>query len=174
LAEHEHHCGRILGYTGRSHSSGKCSRRHLDPVCEYFRPSNAHRLRARSTLDLMRSTSQRMSRKLFSLRYRAPLEIWLTLHVGSVAFSLAVDSADHSQNLPCNTNVSMTITIAKYQYNVATSELVQPRDRAGQTCWGSVVAWQNGSTAEGLGEVRMGTPFMSGVYSYVSRKTNMP
>lgn len=62
----------------------------------------------------------------------------------------------------------MEITISGYQYNVASAQLIQPRDRAGQTCWGAVVAWQNGSTAENLGEIRLGTPFMSDIYSYAS------
>ena len=61
----------------------------------------------------------------------------------------------------------MEITISGYQYNVANAQLIQPRDQAGQTCWGAVVAWQNGSVTETLGEIRLGTPFMSDIYSYV-------
>ena len=59
----------------------------------------------------------------------------------------------------------MTVTIAGYEYNVASSEIIQSRDVAGRTCWGGVVAWQNDSAPDTLGEIRLGTPFMSGVYS---------
>ena len=69
------------------------------------------------------------------------------------------------QNIPCNTNISMTVTLGGHEYNVAASELVQPRDRAGRTCWSSLVAWENASLPEQQGEIRLGTPFLSGVYS---------
>lgn len=59
----------------------------------------------------------------------------------------------------------MSITISGHEYKVAASELVQGRDIARQTCWGSVVAWQNGSLPDTTGEIRMGTPFLSEVYS---------
>jgi hypothetical protein len=61
----------------------------------------------------------------------------------------------------------MTITIASHEYSVDASQLVQRRDRAGQTCWGAVVGWTSGSTPDRLGEVRLGTPFMSGIYTLV-------
>jgi len=72
------------------------------------------------------------------------------------------------QNIPCDLNISMTVTISGHEYNVAASELVQPRGVAGRTCWSSIVAWSNGSLPEQLGEIRLGTPFLSGVYSYVA------
>jgi len=59
----------------------------------------------------------------------------------------------------------MSITISGHEYNVASSELVQARDVARRTCWSSIVAWSNGSVPEALGEIRLGTPFLSGVYS---------
>ncbi|ORX37386.1 aspartic peptidase domain-containing protein [Kockovaella imperatae] len=68
-------------------------------------------------------------------------------------------------NLPCEANISMTITISGREFNVERRELVQPREVSGISCWGSVVAWHNGSVAESLGEIRLGTPFMSGVYT---------
>ncbi|CAD6589504.1 MAG: hypothetical protein TREMPRED_005380 [Tremellales sp. Tagirdzhanova-0007] len=77
----------------------------------------------------------------------------------------AVPGASRDLNLPCDANISMEITISGYQYNVANAQLIQPRDQAGQTCWGAVVAWQNGSVTETLGEIRLGTPFMSDIYS---------
>ncbi|EAL17393.1 hypothetical protein CNBM1980 [Cryptococcus deneoformans B-3501A] len=69
------------------------------------------------------------------------------------------------RNLPCGTNISMTLIISGAAYAVASSQLVQARDVAGRTCWGSVVAWQNNSLAEQKGEIRLGTPFMSNIYS---------
>ncbi|KAK4685789.1 hypothetical protein P7C73_g4350, partial [Tremellales sp. Uapishka_1] len=68
-------------------------------------------------------------------------------------------------NLPCDTNISMSITISSTEYRLDSSQLVVARDKAGQTCWSTVTAWQNGSLPESLGEIRLGTPFMSGVYS---------
>ncbi|KAE8542919.1 hypothetical protein D1P53_000982 [Cryptococcus gattii VGV] len=68
-------------------------------------------------------------------------------------------------NLPCGSNISMTLTISGVAYAFASSQLVQARDMAGRTCWGSVVAWKNNSLAEQKGEIRLGTPFMSNVYS---------
>lgn len=59
----------------------------------------------------------------------------------------------------------MTLTISGVAYALASSQLVQARDMAGRTCWGSVVAWKNNSLAEQKGEIRLGTPFMSNVYS---------
>jgi hypothetical protein len=59
----------------------------------------------------------------------------------------------------------MSISISGTTYAVASSQLVQSRDTAGVSCWSSIVAWSNGSTPEKLGEVRLGTPFMAGVYS---------
>ncbi|RXK39222.1 hypothetical protein M231_03442 [Tremella mesenterica] len=67
--------------------------------------------------------------------------------------------------MPCNTNISMTVTIDQHEYKVAASELVKPRTLGGTSCWAGIVAWRNGSLAEQLGEVRLGTPFMSGVYA---------
>lgn len=61
----------------------------------------------------------------------------------------------------------MTLIISGAAYAVASSQLVQARDVAGRTCWGSVVAWQNNSLAEQKGEIRLGTPFMSNIYSCV-------
>ncbi|WVR06058.1 hypothetical protein IAU60_003086 [Kwoniella sp. DSM 27419] len=76
------------------------------------------------------------------------------------------DRVDRTRwNLPCNTTLDVKIAISGVQYNIASSELVQARDKAGITCWGSIVAWQNGSLPEQQGEVRLGTPFMAGVYS---------
>ncbi|OCF37661.1 hypothetical protein I316_00788 [Kwoniella heveanensis BCC8398] len=68
-------------------------------------------------------------------------------------------------NLPCDTHIDLKITIAGVQYAVASSQIVQPRDTAGRTCWSSLVAWQRGSVPDERGEVRLGTPFMAGVYS---------
>ncbi|WVQ97625.1 hypothetical protein IAU59_004739 [Kwoniella sp. CBS 9459] len=68
-------------------------------------------------------------------------------------------------NVPCDTQIDLRITISGVQYAVASSQLVQPRDQAGRTCWSSVVAWQNGSVPEQRAEVRLGTPFMAGIYS---------
>ncbi|WVF70277.1 hypothetical protein IAT40_005066 [Kwoniella sp. CBS 6097] len=68
-------------------------------------------------------------------------------------------------NVPCDTTIDLKITISGVQYAVASSQLVQSRDSAGRTCWSSLVAWQNGSVPDQRGEVRLGTPFMAGVYS---------
>ncbi|WVN89123.1 uncharacterized protein L203_104339 [Cryptococcus depauperatus CBS 7841] len=68
-------------------------------------------------------------------------------------------------NLPCDTNITSTISISGSSYAISSSELVQKRDLAGRSCWGSVVAWQNGSAPELRGEVRLGTPFMSNIYA---------
>ena len=81
---------------------------------------------------------------------------WVRLFLGDVL---------SPQNLVCDANISMTVTLAGHEYDVDKHELVQPRDASGRTCWGSVVAWQNGSVPESLGEIRFGTPFMSGIYS---------
>nr|XP_031860992.1 uncharacterized protein CI109_003719 [Kwoniella shandongensis]KAA5528064.1 hypothetical protein CI109_003719 [Kwoniella shandongensis] len=68
-------------------------------------------------------------------------------------------------NIPCDTHIDLLITIDDRQYAVDPSRLVQARDAQGRTCWSSVVAWQNGSLPEQRGEVRLGTPFLSGVYA---------
>jgi len=81
------------------------------------------------------------------------------------AFRLRLCAGLTRQSLPCEVNISMTVTISGHEYNVASSELVQPRDRASRTCWGSLVAWENASLPEELGEIRLGTPFLSGVYA---------
>ena len=83
--------------------------------------------------------------------------------------SAVTDSRRDSQDatrwvVPCNTNLSMIVDISGYQYKVGSTELVQPRTDGGAGCWSSVIAWQNGSTAEQVGEVRLGTPFLAGVY----------
>jgi hypothetical protein len=69
------------------------------------------------------------------------------------------------QNVPCDSTISMTVSLSGTSYAVASSQLVQQRNEGGQSCWSSIVAWSNGSVPEQLGEVRLGTPFMSGVYS---------
>ncbi|ORY29360.1 aspartic peptidase domain-containing protein [Naematelia encephala] len=68
-------------------------------------------------------------------------------------------------NIPCNINISMSVTIAGHEYQVSSSALVQARDTAGNTCWGNLIAWNNGTLPDTLGEVRLGTAFMSGIYS---------
>ncbi|ODN90212.1 hypothetical protein L198_06230 [Cryptococcus wingfieldii CBS 7118] len=77
------------------------------------------------------------------------------------------DSSDRTRwNIPCDTNISLTLTISDTTYGIASSQLVQTRGAAtGRSCWSSVVAWGNGSVPETIGEVRLGTPFMSNVYS---------
>lgn len=59
----------------------------------------------------------------------------------------------------------MTLTVSGVAYALASSQLVQAPDISRRTCWGSVVAWKNNSLAEQKGEIRLGTPFMSNVYS---------
>nr|XP_018267356.1 uncharacterized protein I303_01342 [Kwoniella dejecticola CBS 10117]OBR89514.1 hypothetical protein I303_01342 [Kwoniella dejecticola CBS 10117] len=68
-------------------------------------------------------------------------------------------------NVPCDTSIDLKITISGTQYAIDPTALVRNRDAAGRTCWSSIVAWQNGSVPETNGEVRLGTPFMSGVYA---------
>ncbi|KAK8866113.1 hypothetical protein IAR55_001264 [Kwoniella newhampshirensis] len=67
-------------------------------------------------------------------------------------------------NIPCDSQIHLTFTIDDREYVVDPARLVQARDTSGRTCWSSVVAWQNGSIPEQQGEVRLGTPFMSGLY----------
>lgn len=62
----------------------------------------------------------------------------------------------------------MSISIQSATYNFNPTQLVQPKD--GQTCYSQVQAWTDGSVAEEQGEIRLGTSFMSGVYSYVSER----
>jgi hypothetical protein len=69
------------------------------------------------------------------------------------------------QNIPCDSTISMTVSLSGTSHAVASSQLVQQRNEGGQSCWSSIVAWSNGSIPEQLGEVRLGTPFMSGVYT---------
>ncbi|WWC66206.1 uncharacterized protein I206_100107 [Kwoniella pini CBS 10737] len=68
-------------------------------------------------------------------------------------------------NLPCDASIDLKIIISGTQYAIDPTALVRNRDAAGRTCWSSIVAWQNGSVPETNGEVRLGTPFMSGVYA---------
>ncbi|WVW82514.1 hypothetical protein I302_104525 [Kwoniella bestiolae CBS 10118] len=68
-------------------------------------------------------------------------------------------------NVPCDASIDLKITISGTQYAIDPTSLVRNRDVAGRTCWSSIVAWQNGSVPEARGEVRLGTPFMSGVYT---------
>ena len=74
-------------------------------------------------------------------------------------------STPNRWNLPCNYNISLVISINSRSYNIEASQLIQPRDVAGRTCWGSLMAWTKGSVPDVRGEVRLGTPFMQGVYS---------
>ncbi|KAL7419284.1 hypothetical protein Q5752_006121 [Cryptotrichosporon argae] len=76
------------------------------------------------------------------------------------------DAADTTRwNLPCDTAISLTVSISGTSYAVNSATLVAARDIAGRTCWGNIVAWENGSVPESLGEVRLGTAFMNGVYT---------
>ncbi|OCF74007.1 hypothetical protein I204_05857 [Kwoniella mangroviensis CBS 8886] len=68
-------------------------------------------------------------------------------------------------NVPCDASIDLKISISGTQYAIDPTSLVRNRDVAGRTCWSSIVAWQNGSVPEGKGEVKLGTPFMSGVYT---------
>ena len=61
----------------------------------------------------------------------------------------------------------MTVTIANREYNVDPTQLVQQRGASASSCWSTIVAWQNGSLPDTNGEIRLGTPFLSGVYAYV-------
>jgi len=74
------------------------------------------------------------------------------------------------QNIPCDTQIAMTVTIANREYNVEASQLVQQKGPTPSLCWSSIVAWQNGSLPDTNGEIRLGTPFLSGVYAYVIPK----
>ncbi|GMK56760.1 hypothetical protein CspeluHIS016_0306000 [Cutaneotrichosporon spelunceum] len=67
-------------------------------------------------------------------------------------------------NLPCDLSTDVRVRLSGVSYNLATSSLVVPRDKLGRTCWGSVVAWSNGSVPETEGEIRLGAAFISGVY----------
>jgi hypothetical protein len=71
------------------------------------------------------------------------------------------------QNLPCDAKIPMTITISNREYNVDPTQLVQQRGASPTSCWSTIVAWQNGSLPDTNGEIRLGTPFLSGVYAYV-------
>lgn len=71
------------------------------------------------------------------------------------------------QNIPCDTQIAMTVTIANREYNVEASQLVQQKGPTPSLCWSSIIAWQNGSLPDTHGEIRLGTPFLSGVYAYV-------
>lgn len=59
----------------------------------------------------------------------------------------------------------MTVTIGGREYNVDANELVQQRGVSPNSCWSSIVSWQTGSLADAAGEIRLGTPFLSGVYA---------
>ena len=75
------------------------------------------------------------------------------------------------QMIDCSTTFTMSVTFNGYEYAVPSSQLVQPRAINGISsggCWGAIVAWQNGSVPESLGEIRLGTPFLNGVYSWVT------
>ncbi|WRT64341.1 uncharacterized protein IL334_001273 [Kwoniella shivajii] len=75
------------------------------------------------------------------------------------------DAVDTTRwNVPCDASIDLKITISGTQYAVDPTALIQNRDVAGRTCWSSIIAWQNGSIPEQNGEVRLGTPFMSGIY----------
>jgi len=65
----------------------------------------------------------------------------------------------------------MTVTIANREYNVDPTQLVQQRGSSPTSCWSTIVAWQNGSLPDTDGEIRLGTPFLSGVYAYVPSPT---
>ncbi|WWC86447.1 uncharacterized protein L201_001324 [Kwoniella dendrophila CBS 6074] len=76
------------------------------------------------------------------------------------------DNVDTTRwNVPCDAHLDLRITISGTSYAIDPTSLVRNRDRAGRTCWSSIVAWQNGSVPEQNGEIRLGTPFMSGVYT---------
>jgi hypothetical protein len=59
----------------------------------------------------------------------------------------------------------MTVTIGDREYNVESSQLVQQRGVSPGSCWSSIVSWQAGSLPDAAGEIRLGTPFLSGVYA---------
>ena len=61
----------------------------------------------------------------------------------------------------------MTVTIANREYNIDPSQLVQQRGSSTASCWSTIVAWQNGSLPDTDGEIRLGTPFLAGVYAQV-------
>jgi hypothetical protein len=69
------------------------------------------------------------------------------------------------QNVPCDAEIAMTVTIGGREYNVDPTQLVQQRGASSGACWSTIVAWQPGSLPETLGEIRLGTPFLSGVYA---------
>lgn len=82
-----------------------------------------------------------------------------------------LDSLHHTradqQNVPCDATISMTVTIANREYKVDSSQLVQQRGVSPNSCWSSIVAWQAGSVPDIQGEIRLGTPFLAGVYAWV-------
>lgn len=59
----------------------------------------------------------------------------------------------------------MTVTVAGREYKVDSTQLVQQRGVSPNACWSSIVAWQSGSLPDTRGEIRLGTPFLAGVYA---------
>jgi hypothetical protein len=86
--------------------------------------------------------------------------------MGKLALSDQEGIAD-VRNLPCDAKIPMTVTIANREYNVDPTQLVQRRGASPTSCCSTIVAWQNGSLPDTNGEIRLGTPFLSGVYAYV-------
>ncbi|CAK9779886.1 unnamed protein product [Cutaneotrichosporon oleaginosum] len=67
-------------------------------------------------------------------------------------------------NVPCNASAEIKVVLGGIPYVLATSSLIVPRDSQGWTCWGSMMSWANASLPETHGEIRLGAPFLSGVY----------
>jgi hypothetical protein len=68
-----------------------------------------------------------------------------------------------SQNIPCTTKFSFSITLGGKTYQIPDDQLVQQRDS--KSCWGGVVSWGKDTLPADEGLVVLGTPFMSTVYS---------
>jgi hypothetical protein len=72
---------------------------------------------------------------------------------------------DYPQNVPCDASIDFSIHLPGGSYKANSTDLVQ--HRSVRSCWGGIVAWPSGSAMDRQGEVLLGTPFLSNVYTCV-------
>ncbi|KAG7548951.1 hypothetical protein FFLO_03156 [Filobasidium floriforme] len=66
-------------------------------------------------------------------------------------------------NVPCDASIDFSIHLPGGNYKANSTDLVQ--HRSVRSCWGGIVAWPSGSAMDRQGEVLLGTPFLSNVYT---------
>jgi hypothetical protein len=100
-----------------------------------------------------------------AIRDRVTTSRWVRRNTSPDSGQIKADTVfiPRSQNVPCDALIDFSIHLPGGNYKANSTDLVQ--HRSVRSCWGGIVAWPSGSVMDRQGEVLLGTPFLSNVYT---------